>query len=167
VLLAGWLAVAPLIAAGVVLPLNGQRPGLLVDLGLVPAGQPLLPAWAAGLIATLLALALHGLVLVPVLLASRAPGRELVRTVAALGLAIARYLALAAAARLPFPDDPTLTAALQLALTLPFLLGGLAMIEARRDGISLPAAWRAMGLRAYTGSALWLALAASAAAVWP
>jgi hypothetical protein len=154
-------------AAALVLPLSGNPPGLLVQLGLIPAGQPALPSWAAGLAATLFALGLHLLVFVPVLPATRGPARAFLHTTTELAIAIAGYLALVSVAHLPFPGQRTLTAALQLGLTLPYLLLVLASVESRRAGGSLRAAWRAIGLRTYRGPAVWLALAAAAIAAAP
>jgi subtilisin family serine protease len=175
-LLAGWLAVVPLAVVSALSALADLPPNLLVQAGLVTPGNPLLPEWAFGLLATAITLGLDLLVFVPLHLATRRPGREFLHTAAALLIAIAFVQALNALAALPWLEDGsatmtvtrTRTAALRLALVLPFLLLGLGWIESRRQEGSLLKAWRRAGLRLWLNpSAPWLALGAGAAIVWP
>ncbi|MFN2168464.1 MAG: S8 family serine peptidase [Anaerolineae bacterium] len=166
--LAGWLAVVPLAVGGALLAFNASYPFELVQLGLVPAGESILPDWAAGLLATMLTLGIHLLVFVPVAVSSRKrPGRW-VHTAAVLSAGIAMVQALNALARLPWPEDPTATAAVQLVLAVPFLLLGLGWLEVGREGGSLSQAWRRVGLRLWANSsAFWLALGSGALIAWP
>jgi membrane protease YdiL (CAAX protease family) len=177
--LALWLAIAPLLAVGTLSALVGHPPSFLVQFELVAPGASTLPEWAFGLLAVLLTLGLQLLAFVPAFVATRRPERHFLHLSATLLVAIALFQALTALARLPWPADPVTTfgpgtveraytAALQLALILPFLLVGLGWIEARRGGGSLFRAWRRVGLRLWTApSALWLALAAAAISAWP
>jgi subtilisin family serine protease len=174
--LAAWLAVVPLMVTSVLAMVTQTAPGVLVDLGLMAPGQPLLPAWAFGLLSLALTLALDLLVFVPLWLSSRKPGRELVRAAAVLAIAITFYQALVALPGLlwlgggatPLAKDNLAPAVLRLALILPFLLFGLGWMEAQRHGGSLLQAWRRVGLRLWLNpSAFWLALATSAVIVGP
>ena len=174
--LAAWLAIVPLMVTSVLAMVTQTAPGVLVDLGLLAEIEPLLPAWAFGLLSMGLTLGLDLLVFVPLWLVGRQPGRELLRTAAALMVAIALYQALSALPGLLWPDGgPTPLArdnlappVLRLALTLPFLLFGLGWVEAQHRGGSLLQAWRRVGLRLWLNpSAFWLALAASAVIVGP
>jgi subtilisin family serine protease len=182
--LAFWLAIVPLAVAFVLAVLNDSPPDLLVQLDLVAPGDPALPVWASGLLATVLTLGLHLLVFVPLYLATRKPGREFLHTTSTLLIAIALFQTLNALARLVMPGDGsallttngsaqlttvrTASAAMRLALVLPFLLLGLGGFEARRHGRSLRIAWHRVGLRLwFNPSAMWLALGAAAVVVWP
>ncbi len=166
--LAVWLAIVPLAVVGLLSFLNGSPPELLVQLGLVAPGSPLLPAWALGLLATLLTLGLHLLLFLPSYLAIKQANRGFLHTSATLLIAISLYQALNALGRLPWPQNLTVTAALRLALVLPFLLLGLASLEFRLRGGPLKAAWRRVGLRIWLDpSAIWLALGIGAIIVWP
>ena len=177
--LAAWLAVVPVLVTPVVLYLGATPSPTNVQLGLTSPTNPILPAWAAGALGTLLGLGLHLAVLLPVWLAGRRRGSSFVGTWAGLGAVVAIYLALVALAQLPWPadaEDPfgpgcTRTAALQLGLTLSFLLLVGGSIEVRRHGGSLAAAWRALGLRLRPSGlvlpALCVALVASAITLWP
>jgi subtilisin family serine protease len=181
--MAFWLAAVPLAVVALLSAATNRPPDLLVQMGLVAPGQPSLPGWAAGLLATALTLGLDLLAFVPAHLATRRPGREFLHTAAIVLIAIALFQALTALAFLPWPanlattfgpgtSERARTAALNLALTLPFLLLGLGWIEGRRQG-SLLRAWQRVGLRLWSGSSaamypsLWLALGAAALAVWP
>ncbi len=174
--LAFWLAVVPLAVVTVLSAVTSNPPDLLVELGAVPPGKPTLPAWAFGLFAAALTLGLQMLVSGPLYLVTRRPGREFLHTTAMLLLAIALYQALNALPSLLWPrsdpippmTDRTFAAALRLALVLPFLLLVLAWPEARRQGGSLTAAWRRVGLRLWFNPvAPWLALGVGAAIIWP
>ncbi len=177
--LAAWLAGVPLAVMGILSALANRPPTLLVQSGVLAPGQAALPEWAFGLLAVVLALALQLLAFVPAYLATRRPDRRFLHVSATLLAAVALYQALNAVARLPWPTDPastfgpgtverTATAALRLALILPFLLLGLARLEARRHEGSLRRAWHRVGLRLWSSSsAMWLALGAAAIAVWP
>jgi subtilisin family serine protease/membrane protease YdiL (CAAX protease family) len=178
-LLAGWLALLPLVITSALQALNNSSPYALVQLELVPLGDPLLPARTLGLLSTVLTLGLNLLVLLPLLLATRKREDQFPHTVTILGVAIALAQALnglAALACQPQAEGPSLpastgclaTAALRLALVLPLLLLGLGWVEARRQEGSLLRAWRRVGLRLWLNpSALWLGLAAGAVIVWP
>jgi subtilisin family serine protease len=97
----------------------------------------------------------------------------LLATAAGLLVAVALYQALTALASLPWPEHTLTvplarTAALRLALVLPFLLLGLGWIEARCQGNSLLGAWRRVGLRLWHDpAAIWLALGVGAVVAWP
>ena len=176
--LAGWLALVPLIVTSAVLALNDSPPYALAQLDLVALGEPLLPEWAAGLLATALTLGLNLAVVVPFGLAVRKRGDEFASTTAVLAASIAVVQALNALAglacqsvenlSLPATAGCITTAILRLVLVLPFLLLGLGWIEARRHEGSLRGAWRRVGLRrGLSPSATWLAVAAGAVIVWP
>jgi subtilisin family serine protease len=166
--LAVWLAIVPLAVVALLSFLNGSPPELLVQLGLVAPGSPVLPSRALGLLATLLTLGLHLLFFLPSYLATKRPGREFLHTSATLLIAISLFQALNALARLPWPENLTVTATLRLVLVLPFLLLGLATLEIRRRGGPLTAAWRRVGLRMWLDpSPMWLALGIGAIIVWP
>ncbi len=178
-LLAGWLALLPLAVTSILQALTDSPPDLLVQLGLVAPGQALFPAWAFGLLATALTLGLHLLVFVPLLFVTRWRESEFLSTTAGLSIAIAVVQTLNALALLvgvvlaggdsvPATVAHTITAALRLGTVLPLLLLGLGQGEARRQGGSLLAVWRRVGLRRwFNPSALWLALVAGAVIVWP
>jgi subtilisin family serine protease len=175
-LMALWLALVPPAVVATLSALSKTPPAPLVQSGLIAPGNPLLPSWAFGLLATGLTLGLHLLAFVPLYLATRKPQRTFLHTTAVLLMAIALVQTLNALAALPWagqePVPPyigrTLTTVLRLALVLPFLLLGLGWIEARRRGDSLRQAWRRVGWRLWLNpSALWLALASGAAIVWP
>ncbi|MFC2036692.1 S8 family serine peptidase [Chloroflexota bacterium] len=171
--LAFWLAIVPLVVTASLSVLNDSPPSLLVQLGLTEPGAPVLPDWALGLLATLLSLGLDLLLFVPLFFATRRPGGEFLHTIAILLISISLFQSLNALARLPWLGDTdlpsfTLGAALRLVLVLPFLLLGLAGLEARQQGCSLGDAWRRVGLRLwFNPSAMWLSLAASAIIVGP
>jgi membrane protease YdiL (CAAX protease family) len=175
-LLAFWLAAVPPAVVALVSVSANHPPELLVQLGLMAPSQSALPLWAIGLISTLLSLAIQLLGFTPIYLATRRPGREFLHTTAGLAIAISLFQTANAAGRLPWLQasaappamGTTYSAALRLALALPFLLFGLGTIEARRHGISLREAWRRVGLRLWLGpQAAWLALASAAIVVWP
>jgi subtilisin family serine protease len=182
--LACWLAIVPLVVAFTLATLNGNTPDLLVQLGLATPREPVLPEWAFGLLATALTLVLQLSVFLPFYVATRKPGREFLHISATLLIAIALFQMLNALARLPALVDGlvpfsltrvgpstaslALTAGLRLILVLPFVLLGLGGLEARRQGSSLPEAWRRVGLRLwFNPSAMWLALGSAALIVWP
>jgi subtilisin family serine protease len=174
--LAGWLAAVPLAVVSALSALADSPPNLLVQAGLVTPGNPLLPEWAFGLLATAITLGLDLLLFVPLYLATRRPGREFLHMTTTLLVALVLFQGLNALAALPWLEDgvatfivhPAYTAALRLALVLPFLLLGLGSMESRRQGGSLLKAWRRAGLRLWLNpAALWLALGAGAAIVWP
>jgi membrane protease YdiL (CAAX protease family) len=177
--LAGWLALVPLAVTSVLFAINGSPPYVLAQLDLVVSGEPLLPEWAVALLGTALTLGLNLLVVVPLGFAARKRGNEFVSTLAILAAAIALVQALNALSGLAcqsLAEGPSVpvtagciaTAAMRLALVLPFLLLGLGRIEARHHEGSLLQAWRRVGLRRWLNpSALWLALAAGAVIVWP
>lgn len=170
--MAAWLALAPLAVVGMLSATTGQIPGLLVEIGLVAPGQPALPEWAFGLLAIMLSLGLQLLLFVPVFRASRDEARAFIHTVALLLIAIALFQTLNAVPTLFWPKDDlagrAAAAALRLALVLPFLLLAMGWAETRQRGGSLLEAWQRMGLRLWSDpSAMWLALLAGAAVVWP
>jgi subtilisin family serine protease/membrane protease YdiL (CAAX protease family) len=166
--LAAWLALVPLGVSTAILALTASYPVELVQLGLVPLGEPTLPEWATGLLATIVTLGLHLLVFVPVVASSRKRTLQFVHTTAIVSAGIAVAQALNALARLPWPEDPTATAALQLVLVVPFLLFGLGWFELSRGEDSLLGVWRRAGLRLWANSsAWWLALASGALIAWP
>ncbi len=186
-----WLAVVPPAVVGVLSVVANRPPALLPQLGLNAAGQAALPDRAFGLLATGLTLGLYLAAFGPLYLAARRPGREFLRAAAVLAVVIALFQMLDAVARLlgptvgpmtfgPGTSERALTAALRLALLLPFLLGGLPALEvagtggpggwreAGSHGGSLPGVWRRAGLRLWLNpSAWWLALAGGAVIVWP
>ncbi len=181
--LAFWLAIVPLVVVFVLALLNGSPPDLVVELGLMAPGEPVLPEWAFGLLSTALTLGLDLLAFVPLYVVTRQPGREFLHTIATLLIAIALYQTFNALARLPVAADGstllgaslwtdttgrTVTAVLRLVLVLPYLLLALGGVEARRQGYSLKDAWRRVGLRLwFSASTMWLALGAAAIVVWP
>jgi subtilisin family serine protease len=176
--LAAWLALVPLIVTSVVLALNDSPPYALAQLNLVALGEPLLPEWAVGLLATVLTLGLNLVVVMPLGFAARKRGDEFASTTAVLAASIALVQALNALAGLACQsvENPSVpatagcvaTAMLRLVLVLPFLLLGLGWIESRRHEGSLRSAWRRVGLRRGLGpSAMWLAVATGAVIVWP
>ncbi len=177
--LAGWLALVPLAVTAILQILSDSPPELLVQLELVASGQALLPAWAFGVLAMALTLGLHLLVFVPLLFATRGRGADFLSATARLSIAITLVQALNALAQLlgqPLAESgsvsamvaPAVTAAVRLGIVLPLLMLGLGPIEARWQDGSLLAAWRRVGLRRWLNpSALWLAVAAGAAVVWP
>lgn len=191
-----WLAVVPPAVTFVLAVVANRPPEILTQMGLVTAGQAVLPDRVFGLLATGLTLGLYLAVFVPFYLAARRPGREFLRALATLLIAIALFQVLNAVARLlgptvgpmtfgPGTSERAITAALRLALVLPFLLVGLPALavtgagtagaggpggwrEAIGQGGSPPRAWRWAGLRLWRNpSAWWLALAGGAAIVWP
>jgi subtilisin family serine protease len=180
-LLAGavWLAVVPLAVTAALAAVTHQSPAILVQVGAVVPRNPILPEWAFGLLTTALSLGLNLLVSVPLYLATRREGRRFLHTAATLLIAIALVQTLNALASLacgflpgvgfdPLTSSRTCTAALRLALVLPFLLLGLEGLDARRQNVSLRKAWRRVGLRLwFNPTAIWLALVAGAAIVWP
>ena len=152
-----WLATVPLAVVFVLTALSGSPPDFLVQLGLAVPRDPTLPEGTFGLVATLLTLGLHLAVFLPLYFATRRPDRKFLHTTATLLMAIALFQALNALASLtvliegwiqpstavgPGTSVLTLVAALRLIILLPFLLVGMAGLEARRQGLSLPAAWR-------------------------
>lgn len=180
---AGWLALVPLVlTTGLVLLLD-HPPDLLVEVGVMAPGQPVVPEWALGLLATTGTLIFHLVAFVPLFFWAR--GRPFLRTVALLALAITAVqtldalagvgtLLLPETALLPVTRDRTVTAALRLVLVLPTLLLGLGWMQARGVGrrqegsSSLSQAWQRVGLRLwFNPSAAWLALATGAVIVWP
>ncbi len=182
-----WLAaVPPAVTLTLSVAIN-RPPDTLTTFGLVASGTAALPNWAFALLTTGLTLGLYLMAFVPVYLAARRPGRELLRTTATLALVIALFQTINAVARLLGPEvGPTtfgpgtseraITAALRLALILPFLLLGVPVLAARlRDRVethrhrgSLLKVWQRAGLRLWlNSSAWWLALACGAAIVWP
>ena len=180
--MAFWLAIVPLSVMAGLSALTESPPDLLVQLELAAPGDPILPDWAIGLLATAVTLALTLVAFVPLYLATRKPRHEFLHTTAVLLIAIALMQALNALASLacyPLPEsdliprtrDGTFSAALRLALVLPFLLLLWGWAEARRQGGSLIRAWRRVGLRLRSmwpnPSALWLALGTGAVIVWP
>lgn len=177
--LASWLALVPLAVTSILVAANGNPPQTLVQLELVVPGEPLLPEWALGLLATALTLGLDLLVAVPLGLVARKRGDDFASTTTILAIAIALVQALNALTGLACQsaaEAPSIsvtagciaTAALRLILVLPFLLLGLGWIEAQRHEGSLLQACRRVGLRRWLSpSAMWLALAAGAIIVWP
>ncbi len=177
--LAGWLALVPLAVISVLVAINGSPPTALAQLELVAPGEPILPEWAVGLLATALTLGLDLLVVVPLGFAARKRRDEFVSTLALLAAVIALVQALNALSGLacqsvaegpsvPVTAGCIATAMMRLALVFPLLLLGLGRIEARRHEGSLLLAWRRVGLRRWLNpSALWLALGAGAIIVWP
>ena len=166
VVMACWLAVVPLTVTAVLSAAADHSPELLVELGVIPPGDPQLPEWAFGLLATALSLGGHLLAFVPLQRSRHA----LLRTTATLLMAIAAFQTLNSLAQLLGlgTDKHTLTAALRLILVLPFLLLGLGWIEASKQNRSLGEAWRRVGLRLWLNpSAGWLALGSAAVIVWP
>lgn len=180
---AAWLALVPLaLMTGLSLLLN-HPPDLLVELGLVAPGQGRLPDWGFGLLTTILTLFCNLAAFVPLYFWGRE--RPFLRSSALLALAITAVqtldalagvatLLLPETALLPVTRDRTFTAALRLALVLPFLLLGMGWMQARGAGRrqegsgSLWQAWRRVGLRLwFDPSAAWLALVAGAVIVWP
>jgi subtilisin family serine protease len=175
-ILAAWLAVAPLVVVASLSALTGSPPDLLVQLELVGPGNPALPDWAFGLVSTLLTLGVLLLAFGPVYLGTRRPEHNFLHTSATLLIAIALFQALSALASLPWLGRdsispaayPTATSLLRLALTLPFLFLGLGWVEAHRHERSLIKAWHRVGLRLWhEPSAMWLALGSGALIVWP
>jgi len=174
-LLAAWLAAVPLAVAAVLAVVTGNTPDALAQLGVIAPGEPSLPDWAFGLLTTALGLGANLLLILPFWFFSRGTDRPFLRTTAELFLAVALYQMLTALARIPFAGEsmplarnPALTAALQLALVLPFLLLGIAWAEGRRHRLSLRAAWRWVGLRLGSDPSVWgLALGSAAVIVGP
>jgi membrane protease YdiL (CAAX protease family) len=175
-LVAVWLAAVPPAVTALVSVGANHPPDLFVALGLMAPTQSALPLWAMGLIATVLSLAIQLLGFVPFYLFSRRPGREFLRVTAGLAIAISLYQTANAIGRLPWVQASaappamgnTYSAALRLALALPFLLFGLGWIEVRRRGVSLRDGWRQVGLRLWLNpQAAWLGLASAAIVVWP
>lgn len=72
--LASWLALVPLAVTSTLVAANGNPPYTLVQLELVVPGEPLLPEWALGLLATVLTMGLDLLVAVPLGLVARKRG---------------------------------------------------------------------------------------------
>ena len=177
--MAGWLAVVPLVVTAVLQILTGGLPDILIQLEMVAPGATSLPRWPPGLLATLLTLGLNLLFFLPVHLATRNRRDELLHVAATLLIVIAAFQALSGLAQLPgewavegqpgpLPAGTLISAALRLVLGGAALLLGLGWMEARRQGSSLPGAWRRVGLRLwFNASAFWLALAAGAVIVWP
>lgn len=181
--IAAWLALVPLAVTAGLSVLMDHPPGLLAELGLTAPGQGALPDWGFGLLATLLTLALNLVAFLPLYIGAQ--GRPLLRTGALLALVISGVqtldalasvgtLLLPETALLPVTRDRTFTAAIRLALVLPFLLLVLGWMQARRSGRqagqrqSLPQAWHRIGLRLwFDPSAPLLALATGAIIVWP
>ncbi|MGD9318265.1 MAG: S8 family serine peptidase, partial [Anaerolineae bacterium] len=186
-LLAGWLALLPLVITSALQAFNDSPPYALVQLELVALGDPVLPEWALGLLATALTLGLNLLLFVPLLFATRRREDPFAHVATILVISIALVQALNALAALacqllaesPWASTSTgciAAAALRLGLVLPLLLLGLGSIEAfgglhraaHRQAGSLFQAWRRVGLRLWLNpSAFWLALAAGAFIVWP
>jgi hypothetical protein len=176
---AAWLAVVPLAVTAALAAVTHQSPAILVELGAAVPREPILPEWAFGLLATALSLGLNLLISLPLYFATRQQGREFLHTAATLLVAIALVQTLNALTSLacgtlpgegsdPLTSSRTCAAALRLALVLPFLLLGLGGLEARRQNLSLIQAWRRVGLRLWLNpAAIWLALVAGAAIVWP
>ena len=176
VALVAWLAVVPLVVTAAVSALLGVPPDLLVQLELVAPGEAAVSVGLLGLLTIALTLALHLVVFVPLYLFTRRPEREFLHTNAVLLLAIVLFQTLNALAYLPAQGQesispaqwPTTVALLRLLLTLPFLLLGLAWMEARRQGCSLIQVWREVGLRLWLHpAAMWLAVGSGALIVWP
>jgi hypothetical protein len=177
--MAGWLALVPLVVTAALQALNNSPPSILAQLELVAPGAPILPEWILALLSMLLTLGLNLLLFLPVHLATRKHRDELAHVTATLLIAIATFQALNALALLPsrwavegqpgpLPAGMLISAALRLLLGLSVLLLGLGWIEARRQGGSLLGAWRRVGLRLwFNPSAFWLALASGAIIVWP
>ena len=178
-IMAGWLALVPLVVTAVLQALNNSPPSILTQLELVAPGGAILPQWFLGLLSTLLTLGLNLLLFVPVLLTTRKHRDELPHVTATLLIAIAAFQALNALALLPsqwavegqpgpLPAGILISAALRLVLGLAVLLLGLGWIEAKKQDGSLLGAWRRVGLRLwFNPSAFWLALASGAVIVWP
>jgi len=178
-LLAGWLALVPLVVTAVLQALNNSPPSILVQLQLAAPGRGVLPEWAMGLLSTLLTLGLNLLLFFPVRLATRRRPDELPHASASMLMAIVAFQALNALALLPsrwaVPDQPgplpagaLISAALRLLLGLAALLLGLGWIEAKRQSSTLPEAWRRVGLRLwFNPSSVWLAVLCGAIIVWP
>ncbi len=174
-----WLAAVPLTVTLALEVVTNRPPEIVTMLGEIVPGDSRLPDWGFGLLNTGLTLGCYLAAFVPLYLAGRRPGRELWRTTATLALLIALFQALNAVARLlgpqvgpttfgPGTSERAITAALRLALVLPFLLLGAGWLEARHGGGSLLRAWRQAGLRRwFNPSAWWLALGSGAAIVWP
>ncbi len=177
-LLAGWLALVPLVVTAVLQDRFGSPPTLLVQFELAAPGREALPAWAMGLLSTFLTLGLNLLLLFPVHLATRRRRDELPHASANLLIAITAFQTLNALALLPsqwtvadqpgpLPAGALISAALRLLLGLVALLLGLGWIEAKRQSSTLPEAWRRVGLRLWLNpSSAWLALASGAVIVW-
>jgi subtilisin family serine protease len=177
--MAGWLSLVPLAVTAVLQVLTHSLPDILVQLELVAPERAVLPEWSLGLLSILLTLGLNLLFFLPVRLVTRERRDELLHVSATLLMAIAGFQALNALALLPsqwavegqpgpLPAGTLISAALRLALGLAALLLGLGLMEARRQGSSLPVAWRRVGLRLwFKPSAFWLALACGAVIVWP
>ena len=177
--MAGWLAVVPLAVTATLQILTGSLPDILVQLEVVVPEASSLPEWPPGLLAILLTLGLNLLFFLPVHLATRKRRDELLHVAATLLIAIAAFQALNALAQLPshwavegqpgpLPAGTLISDALRLVLGGTALLVGLGWMEARRQGKSLPEAWRRVGLRLwFNPSAFWLALASGAMIVWP
>ena len=174
-----WLAVVPLVITVTLQVLNNSTPDILTQLGLVAPAEAGLPEWGLGLIGIVLTLGLNLLVFVPFYIRTREQRDELLHVAATTLLGIASWQALNALAQLPsqwtvegqpgsLPAGVLIASALRLFLGLAALLLGLGWIEANRQGLSLPGAWRRVGLRLwFNPTALWLALACGAAIVWP
>jgi membrane protease YdiL (CAAX protease family) len=179
-----WLVITPLSVTAVLSALTASPPDLLVQLGMVAPGNPVLPDWAFGLVATAATLALNLVVFVPLFLATRRRAGEFLHTCATLLIAIALFQALNAVAYVPWLGtepvppylDRTYVVLLRLVLILPLLLLGLGGIEARRCGRSLVGAWQRVGLRLWLAapftpavslSAMCLALSVAAIVLWP
>ena len=176
IVLALWLAMVPLATMFALTALNQGPPTILVQLGLLQPGNPILPEGVLGLLAIGLTLGLHLSVFIPAYAIARRYSRKFLKTVTILLVAIALYQMLDAVAKLPSlanggihpPSIWTLTAVLRLVLVLPYLLLGVAALEARRQGSSLIVAWRRVGLRLWLNpSSVWLALGVAAVIVFP
>jgi subtilisin family serine protease len=178
-IMAGWLALVPLIVTAVLQALNNSPPAVLAQLELVAPGGAVLPEWILALLSVPLTLGLNLLLFAPVHLTTRKHRDELPHVTATLLIAIAAFQALSALSLLPsqwavegqpgpLPAGMLISAALRLALGLAVLLLGLGWIEAKKQDGSLPEAWRRVGLRLwFNPSVFWLALASGAVIVWP
>jgi hypothetical protein len=177
--LAGWLAFAPLVVTAVLMAVTDSPPLFAVQMGLAAPGEPGLPRWVLGLLTTGLTLALNLLLFAPLWFATRRRAGSFAHTIVVLSITIAVVQALGALASLacrppteglsiPASAGCIAAAVLRLVLILPFLLLVLGKIEARTRGGSRRDAWRRAGLRRWVNaSAMWLALAAGAVIVWP
>jgi len=178
-IMAGWLALVPLMVTGVLQVLSSNPPSILVQLELVAPGGAILPKWSLVLLTTPLTVGLNLLLFLPVHLATRRHRDELPHVIVTLLIAITAFQALNALALLPsgwtvegrpgpLPAGLLISAGLRLVLGLAVILLGLGWIEAKKQERSLLGAWRRAGLRLwFNPSAFWLALASGAIIVWP
>ena len=138
-IMAGWLALVPLVVTAVLQVLGNSPPSILAQLELVPPGGAVLPAWILAILSTLLTLGLNLLFFFPVYLATRKHRDELAHTAATLLIAVVAFQALNALALLPsqwavegqpgpLPAGMLISAALRLVLGLAVLLLGLGWI---------------------------------------